>query len=93
MSTEVIVTEQELPIEVIEAIRGGRKVEAIKILRESTGLGLANAKVLVDRAWRTHGPAREIPSFKDEPRALTTVIKLGATLLAGAAIYYFISGA
>mgnify|MGYP001551963636 FL=1 len=93
MSTEVIVTEQELPIEVIEAIRAGRKVEAIKILRESTGLGLANAKVLVDRAWRTHGPVREIPSFKDEPRTLTTIARYLVILLAAAAVYYFIKGA
>lgn len=93
MSTEVIVTEQELPIEVIEAIRAGRKVEAIKILRESTGLGLANAKVLVERAWRTHGPVRELPSFKDEPRPLTTLAKYLVTLFAAVAVYYFVKGA
>ena len=36
------------------AITQGRKIEAIKLLREATGLGLANAKVLVDRAARRH---------------------------------------
>ena len=93
MNAEVIVTEQELPPEVIDAIRQGHKVEAIKLLRESKGLGLANAKVLVDRAWRTHGPVREIPSFKDQPRTLTTVAKYLVTLFAAAAIYYFVKGA
>jgi ribosomal protein L7/L12 len=56
METEVVITEKQLPSNVIRAIEQGRKIEAIKILREETGLGLANAKVLVDRAHRTHGP-------------------------------------
>ena len=92
MSTEVIVTEQELPIEVIEAVRQGRKIEAIKILQDSKGIGLANAKVLVERAWRTHGPAREIPTFKDEPRALSMLAKLLVTMMAVLAAYYFVTG-
>ena len=55
MQAEVIVTDSELPADVIRAIQQGQKIEAIKILREATGLGLANAKVLVDRASRAHG--------------------------------------
>jgi len=50
MKPEIIVADNELPPEVVKAIALGRKIEAIKLLRESTGLGLANAKVLVDRA-------------------------------------------
>lgn len=50
MKSEVVITEGELPDDVVEAIRQGRKVVAIKMLREATGLGMANAKVLVDRA-------------------------------------------
>ena len=34
------------------AIKAGRKVEAIKLVREATGLGLKEAKDLVDRASR-----------------------------------------
>ena len=89
MNAEVIVTEQELPPEVIEAIRQGRKVEAIKILREAKGLGLANAKVLVDRAWQSHGPVREIPSFADQPRGLSVVAKALVTVLFVIAAWYF----
>ena len=92
MNAEVIVTEQELPPEVIEAIRQGRKIEAIKILREAKGLGLANAKVLVDRAWRTHGPVREMPSFADQPQGLSTMAKsLVMALMAFAAWYFYTS--
>lgn len=49
MGSEVIITENDMPAEVLEAIKQGRKVVAINMLRESTGLGMANAKVLVDR--------------------------------------------
>jgi hypothetical protein len=92
MNAEVIVTEQELPPDVIDAIRQGRKIEAIKILRESTGLGLANAKVLVDRAWRTHGPAREMPSFADQPQGLSAIAKLLTMVLLAVAAWYFYTG-
>lgn len=50
MKPEIIIADNELPPEVVKAITQGRKIEAIKLLRESTGLGLANAKVLIDRA-------------------------------------------
>ena len=52
MSSEIVINDNELPPEVVMAISQGRKIEAIKLLREATGLGLANAKVLVDRAAR-----------------------------------------
>ena len=93
MNAEVIVTEQELPLEVIEAIRQGRKVEAIKLLREAKGLGLANAKVLVERAWRSHGPVRELPSFADQPRGLGTFGKFLALVLLMAAAWHFYTSA
>lgn len=37
-----------VPVEVMEAIAAGRKIEAIKLLREQTGMGLLEAKELVD---------------------------------------------
>jgi|GEM_PF-1766299 len=51
---EITITVNDLPQPVIKAIEGGRKIEAIKLLREATRLGLANAKVLVDRASIRH---------------------------------------
>ena len=92
MPDEVVITEHELPQDVISAIKSGRRIEAIKLLREAKDLGLANAQVLVDRAWRTHGPAKPIPSFADQPRGLTIIAKsLGMVLLVIAA-YYFYTG-
>lgn len=89
MSSEVIVTDNELPPEVIDAVRKGRKVEAIQLLRDATGLGLANAKVLVDRAARTHGPRKPIKSFADQPNGLSHLVKSLLMIFAVAAAYYF----
>ena len=44
---------RNLPSDVVEALRRGNKIEAIKRLREATGLGLAEAKSVVD----AHGDA------------------------------------
>lgn len=66
MQKELVLNDNQLPSDVIRAIEDGRKIEAIKILQEATGLGLANAKVLVDRVSRTHGPKKEMISYKDE---------------------------
>lgn len=37
------------PPEVVELALSGKKIEAIKVLREHTGLGLAEAKTVVDQ--------------------------------------------
>ena len=92
MSSEVIVTENELPPEVLDAIRDGRKIEAIKLLREAKGLGLANAKVLVDRASQTYGPKRVIPSFADQRQWWGQFTTLLITLLVVFVAYYFYTG-
>jgi len=70
-----IITENSLPPEVIRAIEQGRKIEAIKLLREATGLGLANAKVLVDKASRQHAPKNAPPGFVDERPNLGRLLK------------------
>ena len=92
MSAEVIVTENELPPEVMDAIRDGRKIEAIKLLREAKGLGLANAKVLVDRASQSYGPKRAIPSFADQRQWWGQFTKPLIALLIVFIAYYFYIG-
>jgi large subunit ribosomal protein L7/L12 len=37
------------PPEVVELALAGKKIEAIKVLRDRTGLGLAEAKTVVDQ--------------------------------------------
>ena len=42
-----------LPPDVVEALRKGQKVEAIKRLRATTKIGLAEAKALIDALEKT----------------------------------------
>ena len=37
-----------LPAGVVEALKAGNKIEAIKRMRESSGIGLAEAKAMID---------------------------------------------
>ena len=78
MQPEVIISDAELPAEVLRAIEKGRKIEAIKILRERTGLGLANAKVLVDRAARRRVERNPGPTLSESgsglPRLLVSLL-------------------
>lgn len=46
--------ETELSNDVVNAIRSGRKIEAIKLLRAERGLGLKEAKELVDAFNEKH---------------------------------------
>ena len=92
MQAEVVVTDSELPAEVIRAIEEGRKIEAIKILREITGLGLANAKVLVDRASRVHGPKKPMPSAVTEDAGSGKLVVSLVAVMVLAAVYFFYLG-
>jgi hypothetical protein len=80
-----MITESELPADVLRAIEQGKKVEAIKLLREATGLGLANAKVLVDKAARQHGPKVAPPGLIEESAHVGKLLK---TLLLVVAAFY-----
>ncbi len=55
--------ETGLPDKVVDALRRGDKIEAIKLLREQTGIGLKEAKDAVE-ASEIEGPAKspgEVP--------------------------------
>jgi len=54
----------EMPENVILALREGRKIEAIRLLREATGLGLNESKEQVERWMRQH---RTEPGFGGSP--------------------------
>lgn len=78
-------TESDLPPEVMRAIERGRKIEAIKLLREATGMGLANAKVLVDKASRELGSRTAMPNLVTEE---SNIGKLLGMLLIVAVVFY-----
>ncbi len=84
MKSEIIITENELPPEVIEAIKQGRKVVAIQMLRDATGIGMANAKVLVDRAATRIAPRPPRQVFMRDYRPTNTRLLTMVLLLAAA---------
>jgi hypothetical protein len=92
MKTKVIVTTSDLPPEVIRAIKLGKKIEAIKLLRDATGLGLANAKVLVDKAAREQGTKKTMPGLADEQANLGRLLKLLLVVVVAYGCYsYFVA--
>lgn len=93
MKTRSVITENDLPPEVIRAIEQGKKVEAIKLLREATGLGLANAKVLVDKAARQHSVGRRPSGFIEEESNVGRLLKALVLVLAVYAFYHYYTGA
>lgn len=88
-----MITENDLPPAVIRAIEQGRKIEAIKLLRESTGLGLANAKVLVDKAARQRGPGSALPGFVEEETNVRSLLKTLLLVVLVFAFYRYYMGA
>lgn len=93
MKTRSVITENDLPPEVIRAIEQGKKIEAIKLLREATGLGLANAKVLVDKAARQHGVPSRPSGFIEEESNVGRLLKALVLIVAVYVFYYYYTGA
>jgi hypothetical protein len=92
MEKKAVITENELPPGVLRAIEQGKKIEAIKLLREATGLGLANAKVLVDKAARQHGPKDGTPRLVNEETSLGTLLKTLLLVVIAFTVYrYFMA--
>ena len=92
MQKELVLNDNQLPSDVLRAIEAGRKIEAIKMLREATGLGLANAKVLVDRASRTHGPKKPVYSAVEAGSGSGKLLASLVAVMVMATAYFFYNG-
>jgi hypothetical protein len=77
----------------MRAVEQGRKIEAIKLLREATGLGLANAKVLIDKASRQHAPKIAHPRIVDDRRNLGRLLKTLPFVALAFALYRYYGSA
>jgi ribosomal protein L7/L12 len=66
----------DLPPEAKTALAAGNKIEAIKLVREATGLGLAEAKDLVERAERGADPRAKIVGLRDGKLPLEATVAL-----------------
>ena len=67
----------DVPPDVIDAVRRGKKIEAIKAYRVATGAGLKEAKDLVDGAPNT---VKEDVSKEEADTIKTTLEEQGATV-------------
>ena len=72
---------------VLQAVDAGRKIEAIKLLREETGLGLKDAKHAIDKLIRDRRRATEGHSAMSEQGGADALIKMVALIVALIALY------
>jgi hypothetical protein len=79
----------EISDQVIAAIGAGRKIEAIKILREETGLGLKEAKDVVDSLARAkRGESGGTPGMTEEGGA-GGMIKMIVVIVVVLGVYFY----
>lgn len=71
---------EELPTEALIALKSGRKLEAIKIVREQTGMGIGDAASLVERASQDLGPEMPRMAAGKEDSGLVRVLVILAVL-------------
>ena len=69
-----------LPQNVLEAIQRRNLIEAIKLLREQTGLGLKEAKELVDHHTQANTPATSGAVPETLPRSAAEALKQGSKI-------------
>lgn len=67
----------------------GRKIDAIKLLREEAGLGLREAKEIVDGI---DVPERTAPPGAREESSTGRLILILVVLFAGLGVFYLLSG-
>jgi len=79
--------------EVLAAVDAGRKIEAIKRLREETGIGLADAKHAIDSLSRERRDDPVIASAMTEEGGAGGMIKMIVVIaiILGAYFYFFAS--
>jgi hypothetical protein len=85
--------EEQLSPEIYQLLAAGRKVEAIKLIREETGLGLAEARELVDALSGYEGPVDTPPPMMTEEGGAGGLMAIViASLLAFLVYVFFLSG-
>lgn len=82
--------DEDLPPSITDALRRGQKIEAIKLLREHTGLSLAEAKRMVESMDHDTAARHTVPSIHPESRAWVWVVI--AVAIAGYLAYAWSTG-
>ena len=89
VSVPVAQPADQLPASVMTALQSGNKIEAIKLLREQTGLGLKEAKDAVEgMAIGKTGGTGHYPTI-EKPKSGNGLLWLIGLVALGFAAYYF----
>ena len=83
--------DSELPEDVVQAIQRNRKIDAIKLLRDHRGLGLKQAKQIIDDHVQRNPTAsarRDKPGPKEDS-GLGRLILVGLLAVAVVIVYQF----
>lgn len=94
MRDTVNYTDAEVSDAVIAAVDSGQKIEAIKILREESGLGLAEAKQVVDalaRARKKEAPASGAGMVEEGGAGGMIRMVIAIIVILGVYFYFFAS--
>ncbi len=78
---------QDLDVQVVSALQDGRKVEAIKLLRKQRGIGLKEAKEIVDSYCEEHGL-----SSSSQASGAGGLMLVGLLLVVGYLVYRYVLG-
>ena len=83
----------ELPTEALSALQAGNKIEAIKLVRVAAGLGLKDAKDLVERYVATQPGLQQQMNAAGAEQGRKLIFALVVFIAIGAAVYFFLRGA
>jgi ribosomal protein L7/L12 len=81
-----------LPAAVVDALRQGKKIEAIRLLREHTGLGLAQAKHAVEAAHVESGVVTVGLAPGEQPKARSAAWAIVLLAVVGYVAYRWLGG-
>jgi ribosomal protein L7/L12 len=73
---------------VAEAVRSGRKIDAIKQLREERGIGLKEAKHIIDREIAALRASDPNYAQQNQSSSLSTILIIAAL---GLALYFYLT--
>ena len=80
---------------ILAALASGQKIEAIKLLRGATGLGLREARIIVEQLEADYGVGDQqrpsAPGFSEEGGAKSLVVIVVA-LVVGYLLYRYLTG-
>ena len=84
--------EQELSPEIYQLLASGQKIEAIKLIRKETGLGLAEAKEIADELSGQGGVDASPPPAMKEEGGASGSLAIAVAVLIAALVYVFFLG-